>query len=185
MIRLDVDSMDVPERFRGTICREPKSMVITQIYAKIAVATFDTNRLNCSNQEYESKLVQIWSKEQALAARKRDNKTSLCHRHRHMHYPFTQELESAPKATKRRNYYNDFVKSCEPIAIGMEEDSDEGQEKNGLANIELVNAQAPMEQFISEQQLQEGAKMQSIDILKALIADSPSKTSINNATKMA
>ena len=106
MVKLDVTSMDIFPRYQPEIIREPITGVVSQIYAKIALFTFDTHRLNNADHTYASSMVSMWSLEDSAKARKRDNKHLLCHRHRHMHYTFRLSGQKEDPRPKNRPCYS-------------------------------------------------------------------------------
>ena len=67
--------------------------------------TFDSN-IAVSNGGYACTETDKWSMQKAIEARRRDDQLNLCHRHRHMHYPF----QLPGMVTKKSpTYYDQFV----------------------------------------------------------------------------
>ena len=58
-----------------------------------------------------STLTEAWTIEQAIEARRRDERLELCHRHRHMHYPFT--LPGMKGSKKADDYYSNHVRESD------------------------------------------------------------------------
>ena len=112
MTKLNLDSMNIPERFHAVLKRETKSRLIGQMNAKISLFTFDTHRLNSSGQDYACTTSEVWTMEKAFVARKRDGRHELCHRHRHMHYAFKIPMNPLEqnKPKNRATYCSEFVK---------------------------------------------------------------------------
>ena len=106
MIKLNVESMEIPERWQEILQREPKADLLKKIESKVAACTSDTISA-ISGQSYQSSTVNMWTIEEAYTARKRDNKHILCHRHRNMHYTFVVTPTKGKKC--RRNYFRKFV----------------------------------------------------------------------------
>lgn len=117
MIKLNVDSMEIPERWQEILQREPKIDLLRQMDAKVAECTSDTNSA-ISGQRYLSSTVNMWTIQEAFMARKRDNKHILCHRHRNMHYTF--KVTPAKGRKCRKNYFRKFAMSanngCAPVS---------------------------------------------------------------------
>ena len=105
MVKLDVNSIKIPKRYEKQVQREPSSSILGQTQAKIAVMTFDTN-ISLTTGGYACTETEAWTLEKAREARRRDDRLDLCHRHRHMHYPFVPP-GMAPK--KSATYYDKFM----------------------------------------------------------------------------
>ena len=103
-------SIKVPERYRHHIHRDIKGQLLRQMQAKLAVMTRD-NRISLSNGHLASTLAEAWTMEKAVDARRRDEKLELCHRHRHMHYPFS--LPGMQKTRKPDDYYTNHVRDSD------------------------------------------------------------------------
>ena len=167
MTKLNLDSMNIPERFQPMLKRETKTRLIGQMNAKISLLTFDTHRLNSSGQEYACTTSEVWTIEQAFVARKRDGRHEMCHRHRHMHYAFQiPQLPTENKQPKNRpTYYSEFVKeqpkTSRPIILSPCPLQDRRADKDEL--------QESMEFESSEDSAEEGPPFKVIKSIEKLI----------------
>ena len=117
---------NIPARFVPEVHRQPLTGVLKQIQIRISQATFDSN-VTVANQGYKFEIANKWRFVDIIEARKRMGKAELCHRHRHMHYPFRVvgiTSEEPPMRTYgsingrslRPTYYEQFVQQAtEPM----------------------------------------------------------------------
>ena len=108
MVALQLDSIDVPQRYQAIVTREAKTGLLQQMCSIISMNTFDASYSAAANGyhfDYTSK----WTLTDATETRKKGlGSAELCHRHRHMHYAFTLP-GIQPRPNRRGHYADGFI----------------------------------------------------------------------------